>query len=297
MSATWATKYRPTSSEGLVGSALDMYRAFDNIQHAILHSKEAGTGKTTLAHVLANEKGWPIHVFNASSKKTRGIGFVEEELLPLTRMGMREQIILLDEADQLTPEAQSALKGVIENSQGYFILTCNDLSKVSNFLRSRCLDIPFYPIPKADILKRLEYICGAENVACTMSQLEMIADAHPGDLRNCINALQAFSSYQDPLEAVKFLHSLSDNEFNTPAFLKLCFKEKSFDQAYSMILSNTPRVRDTIRFIFNYAVNSDAAVKSKIRVIDAAIDAERDLIDGVDPDITTANFVRILIEG
>ena len=64
-----------------------------------------------------------------------------------------------------------------------------------------------------------------------------------------------------------------------------------------MILSNTPRVRDTIRFIFNYAVNSDAAVKSKIRVIDAAIDAERDLIDGVDPDITTANFVRLLIEG
>ena len=97
MSATWSTKYRPTSSDGLVGSALDMYRAFDNIQHAILHSKEAGTGKTTLAHVLANEKGWPIHVFNASSKKTRGIGFVEEELLPLTRMGMREQIILLDE--------------------------------------------------------------------------------------------------------------------------------------------------------------------------------------------------------
>ena len=171
------------------------------------------------------------------------------------------------------------------------------MSKVSNFLRSRCLDIPFYPIPKADILKRLEYICGAENVVCTVSQLEMIADAHPGDLRNCINALQAFSSYQDPLDAVKFLHSLSDNEFNTPVFLKLCFKEKSFDQAYSMILSNTPRVRDTIRFIFNYAVNSDAAVKSKIRVIDAAIDAERDLIDGVDPDITTANFVRLLIEG
>ena len=198
MSATWATKYRPTSSDGLVGSALDMYRAFDNIQHAILHSKEAGTGKTTLAHVLANEKGWPIHVFNASSKKTRGIGFVEEELLPLTRMGMKEQIILLDEADQLTPEAQSALKGVIENSQGYFILTCNDLSKVSKWLRSRCLDIPFYPIPKADILKRLEYICGAEHVVCTVSQLEMIADAHPGDLRNCINALQAFSSYQDP---------------------------------------------------------------------------------------------------
>ena len=83
MNATWATKYRPNTPDELVGSARDMYHAFDNIQHAIIHSREAGTGKTTFAHVLAKERGWPIHVFNASSKKTRGIAFVEEELLPL----------------------------------------------------------------------------------------------------------------------------------------------------------------------------------------------------------------------
>jgi DNA polymerase III delta prime subunit len=191
MNATWATKYRPDTPDELVGSARDIYHAFDNIQHAIIHSREAGTGKTTFAHVVAKERGWPIHVFNASSKKTRGIAFVEEELLPLTRMGMNEQIILLDEADQLTMEAQSALKGVIENSQGYFILTCNDLSKISPWLRSRCLDIPFYPVPKQDIIDRLAVICGSESVNITMSQLALIADAHPGDLRNCINALQA----------------------------------------------------------------------------------------------------------
>ena len=295
MNATWATKYRPDTPDELVGSARDIYHAFDNIQHAIIHSREAGTGKTTFAHVVAKERGWPIHVFNASSKKTRGIAFVEEELLPLTRMGMNEQIILLDEADQLTMEAQSALKGVIENSQGYFILTCNDLSKIRPWLRSRCLDIPFYPVPKQDIVDRLAVICGSESVNITMSQLGLIADAHPGDLRNCINALQAFASFDREIDAVSFLHSLNETGFNTTLFLKLCFKEKDFDAANGMLEGQKPR--EVVRQIFRFAVNGDAAVKSKMRVIDAAITAERDIIDGVDPDIALSNFVLLLIEG
>jgi len=295
MNATWATKYRPDTSDELVGSARDMYAAFDNIHHAIIHSREAGTGKTTFAHVVAKERGWPIHVFNASSKKTRGIAFVEEELLPLTRMGVKEQIILLDEADQLTMEAQSALKGVIENSQGYFILTSNDLSKVSPWLRSRCLDIPFYPVPRQDIIDRLAVICGSEGVNITMSQLGLIADAHPGDLRNCINALQAFASFERDADAVSFLHSLNETGFNTTLFLKLCFKEKDFDAANGMLEGHKPR--EVVRQIFRFAINGDAAVKSKMRVIDAAVTAERDIIDGVDPEIALSNFVLILIEG
>ena len=59
MNATWATKYRPDTHDELVGSARDMYAAFDNIQHAIVHSREAGTGKTTFAHVIAKERGGP----------------------------------------------------------------------------------------------------------------------------------------------------------------------------------------------------------------------------------------------
>ena len=110
-------------------------------------SAEPGTGKTTLAHIIANTLGWQLHKFNASSKKTRGIEFIEEYIIPMSRIGQWETIFFLDEADRLTPQAQDALKGVIEDAQGYFILTCNDISKVSPWLQSRCQVRTFEPIP------------------------------------------------------------------------------------------------------------------------------------------------------
>ena len=157
------------------------------------------------------------------------------------------------------------------------------------------MDIPFYPVPRQDIIDRLAVICGSEGVNITMSQLGLIADAHPGDLRNCINALQAFASFEKDADAVSFLHSLNETGFNTTLFLKLCFKEKDFDAANGMLEGQKPR--EVVRQIFRFAINGDAAVKSKMRVIDAAVTAERDIIDGVDPDIALSNFVLILIEG
>ena len=170
----WANKYRPATFEECVGGIKHCDWLINEMQHVLLYSRGAGTGKTTLAYVLANQLGYQLHIFNASSKKTRGIGFVEEELIPLTRSGNYKQIILLDEADQLTPEAQGALKGVIENAQGYFILTCNDISKVSQWIQSRCLKMSIDPLKEDAMMGRLEYICGAENVGITETQLRQI---------------------------------------------------------------------------------------------------------------------------
>ena len=72
----WANKYRPTTFNEMVANDYSLGLN----QHILLHSRHAGVGKTTYAHVLANEMGYPLHVFNASSKKTRGIAFVEEEI-------------------------------------------------------------------------------------------------------------------------------------------------------------------------------------------------------------------------
>jgi len=273
----WANKYRPMTFNQMVGGARSLAHLKENMQHLLLYSRGAGTGKTTLAHVLANELDCPLHVFNASSKKTRGIAFVEQELIPLTRAGIRNQIILLDEADQLTHEAQSALKGVIENADGYFILTCNDISKVSAWIQSRCLKIEFLPIAKEPMMERLEYIC----------------DAHEGDLRNAINALQAFASFDDPIKATQFINSLTVQDFDSKLFLKLCVAEKDLTNASSMLSSRD--TREIVRAVFDYAVSSTASQTAKLQVVDAAITAERDVLNGVDEDIIKANFVRMLI--
>jgi len=289
----WANKYRPGTFEECIGGIKHLNHLAESMQHLLLHSRGAGTGKTTLAYVLASELGYQLHIFNASSKKTRGIGFVEEELIPLTRSGNYKQIILLDEADQLTPEAQGALKGVIENAQGFFILTCNDDSKVTQWIKSRCLNIEIMP-PQIDaMMGRLEYICGAENVGITETQLRQICKANLGDMRNAINALQAYASFNEPIGASQFVRSLGDLDFDSISFLKLCFKDNDFSSSYTMLKGED--TRSVVRAIFTDAVDGEASTKNKLRVIDAAITAERDIIDGVDEFIVKANFVRMMV--
>ena len=286
---TWATKYRPTTFDEMVAN--NEFSSSD--QHLLLHSKAAGVGKTTYAHVLANYTHRQLHIFNASSKNTRGIAFVEEELLPMTRSGNYNQYILLDEADQLTPEAQGALKGVIENAQGYFILTCNNIEKVSPYLRSRCKLIEFRPIEIDEMFKRLQHIVVAENVVITDAHLRMICEAHSGDLRNAINALQAYDSLGEE-KGKAFVHSLTVKEFDSKFLLTLCFREKDFTNAIKLFGKND--VKQTIRSVFDYAIESDASSNGKMTVIDAAITAERDLMSGIDEDIVKGNFLRMLIQ-
>lgn len=286
---TWATKYRPTTFDEMVANN----NFSSSRQHLLLHSKAAGVGKTTYAHVLAKHWDYTIHVFNASSKKTRGIAFVEEELLPLTRSGNYHQYILLDEADQLTPEAQGALKGVIENAQGLFILTCNNIEKVSPYLRSRCRTLEFRPIEIDEMFKRLQYISISECVSITDGELRMICEAHNGDLRNAINALQAYDSLGEE-KGKAFVHSLTVKEFDSKFLLTLCFREKDFTNAIKLFGKND--VKQTIRSVFDYAIQSDASSNGKMTVIDAAITAERDLMSGIDEDIVKGNFLRMLIQ-
>lgn len=286
---TWATKYRPTTFDEMVANN----NFSSSRQHLLLHSKAAGVGKTTYAHVLAKHWDYTIHVFNASSKKTRGIAFVEEELLPLTRSGNYHQYILLDEADQLTPEAQGALKGVIENAQGLFILTCNNIEKVSPYLRSRCRTLEFRPIEIDEMFKRLQYISISECVSITDGELRMICEAHNGDLRNAINALQAYDSLGEE-KGKAFVHSLTVKEFDSKFLLTLCFREKDFTNAIKLFGKND--VKQTIRSVFDYAIESDASSNGKMTVIDAAITAERDLMSGIDEDIVKGNFLRMLIQ-
>ena len=139
---------------------------------------------------MANALGYTIHKYNASSKRQRGIEFVEDELAPMSRLGQFETIFFLDEADQPTPAAQSALKGVIEDAQGFFILTCNDLSKVSPWLQSRCQVRTFEPLDDYTIAQRLVEVCIMEGLNMPAEDVMKIAKANQGDLRNAINTAQ-----------------------------------------------------------------------------------------------------------
>ena len=286
--------YRPQWQElaGMdeIKTHLHPYTAFD-MPHLLLSSPQPGTGKTTFAYALADRLDVPIHLFNASSKRTRGIEFIEEDVAPLARCG-REMVILLDEADQLTPAAQSALKGVIENAQGYFILTCNDLSKISEWLKSRCFVCNFKPISEEDMMERLSVIAGKEGVKVTSPQMRMIIEAHNGDLRNAIGALQVYASMNDE-QAERFLLSLSGNGVPTQEFLYHAFTDSDFDYCLKILAPHSPRI--SVKEIFKFGMESKGQTNNKLKLLDAAVTAERDFLLGVDENIALANFVRMCI--
>jgi len=298
MREIWWEKHRPSSADGVIGQEVIMSEISAILsgeapmQNYIFHSKEAGTGKTTVARLIADTLGYTLHQFNASSKRQRGIEFVEEDISPMSRTGQNETIFLLDEADRITPHAQDALKGVIEDSNAYFILTVNDLSKVTPYLKSRCQVRTFEPIDDDLALARLANIASQEGAEVTETDLRSIVTRHTGDLRNAIGALQTLA-HLPPEQREAFTLSLQVDEVDAEQFLRLTMLEKSLDEAVCLL---TGRPRDAIRSVFRYAVSNPARQAAKMQVIEAAIEAERDLIEGVDESMVLHNFTRMLCE-
>lgn len=299
MNPIWFAKHRPKAFSEVVGqkTIVAELQTIANrdapMSHFLFHSYEAGTGKTTCAHLLAKHLGYTLHIFNASSKKTRGIEFVEEDIIPLASSGMWETIILLDEADRLTIQAQDALKGVIENATCYFILTCNDLSKVSPWLQSRCQLRDFTPISAEDMTERLIRIAAQEGLHLPKTHLHSIVQAHRGDLRNAIGCLQAYATLPD-LDRERFVLGLTDADFSEKSFLRMCVKAQGLEDAVQMIVSMP--MRAVIKQVLDYAVSSSASSEAKMKVIEASIVSERDILMGVDETVVRWNYCRMLCE-
>ncbi len=300
MSAVWFAKHRPTKFAHMVGQptiVAEMYGIISYespMNHFLFHSPEPGTGKTTAAHILARELGYELHIFNASSKKTRGIEFIEEDVIPLARSGRWETIILLDEADRLTIQAQDALKGVIDSNTCYFILTCNDLTKVSPWLQSRCQVRHFNPIDDKAMNEALIRVSVAEGLTVGGIHMNSIIKRHAGDLRNAIGCLQAYSTFKTEIEREQFILSLGDTDLNAKSLLRMCVKVQGLSEAVAMI--DSMPMRTVIKQVLDYAVSSSASSEAKMKVIEASIISERDILMGVDETVVRWNYCRILCE-
>ena len=297
MREVWATKHRPIDlgefegQEHLLPEFNTILSGDASMQHYIFYSPEPGTGKTTLAHILADGLDYEMHRYNASSKRQRGIEFIEEEVSPMTRLGQYETIYFLDEADQLTSAAQSALKGVIEDAQGFFILTCNDLSKISPWLKSRCQVRTFQPLDDAEMFVRLHQVDAREGFRSPTVDLDSIINANKGDLRNAINSLQAYHSIPEA-DREAFLLGLGQPAVDAHTILNLCLKEQQVEEAVKLMGSSN--LRQTIDAVFRYGIDSPAKAASKMKLVQAATQAHRDLISGVEAHYVVWDFCRRL---
>ncbi len=216
MSSTgmWVEKYRPTklseivNQTEIIGSLEALIANSGDMPH-LLFSGSAGVGKTTTAICISrqilgeNVKEYTLEL-NASDE--RGIGMVREKVKKFSRFaGMADapfKLIILDEADEMTNDAQTALRRIIEDTAKYcrFILIANNISKIIEPLQSRCATFKFTTISEKDVIGRLGEIAKQEKVKTDQKGLKAVYDYSEGDLRHAINLMQATASIGDITE-------------------------------------------------------------------------------------------------
>ena len=192
----WVEKYRPQTLEGYVGNEVIKNKISDylnqgSIQNLLLHGV-AGTGKTTLAKLIANNINCDLLYINASDE--RGIDTIREKIIPFaSSLGFGDvKIVILDEADYITPQAQATLRNTMESFSGNtcFILTCNYLERIISPLQSRCQTLEIKPPSKQDVAWRCVDICKEEKVDIDNIALKTIVNAYYPDIRKTINTIQ-----------------------------------------------------------------------------------------------------------
>ena len=192
----WVEKYRPSNLDTYIGNEhlkdkVSAYLESGDLPHLLLFGK-AGTGKTTLAKILVNNIECDYLYINASDENNVDTVRTKVKNFAST-MGFKDyKVIILDECDYITPNAQAALRNLMETFSKHcrFILTCNFVERIIDPIQSRCQSFQIVPPSKKEVAKHTHDILLKENVMSDMNDLKVLIDSGYPDIRRVINAAQ-----------------------------------------------------------------------------------------------------------
>ena len=226
----WIEKYRPRTLDEVVNQreSVDGIRALlknpGTMPH-LMFSGPPGTGKSTMALCIARQlmgDNFRRLVLELNASDERGIGVVRERIKGFSQViqtapsGVQYGLVILDECDEMTRDAQTALRRIMETSSrtSRFILICNYQSGIIEPIQSRCSIFRFRQLEKKDAIAYLKTICKAEDVSADQDALERVFDLSEGDLRRAINSLQlaATSSKTGKLDLAHLNKTAPDDE-------------------------------------------------------------------------------------
>lgn len=281
----WAEKYRPKLLKEVINQnhVVKHLKAFvkdKNIPN-LLFAGRAGTGKTTCALCIARElygKIWKSSVLELNASDERGIDVIRHKVKDFARMqsigGVPFKIIILDEADALTRDAQQALRRTMENFTNTcrFILICNYSSKIIDPIQSRCSLFRFKSLSENDIEEYIKNVLKGEGLKITADATDAIIDISTGDLRKVSNILQASAIVtKDITEKIIFDVTSRAKPDDVERMLKFALAgdfKKARKSLHELILKQGLAGEDIIKEIHKQVYSLDITEGDKIKLVD-----------------------------
>ena len=309
----WAEKYRPKRLEAMVDqkSIVERLKSFvksRNVPHCIF-AGPPGTGKTTAALCLARDlygESYREHLMELNASDERGINVVRETVKTFARSRsigeIPFKILILDEADNMTSDAQQALRRTMERytETCRFIMCANYSGKIIEPIQSRCAPFRFTFLPREEHDNYIKHIASSENVQLLPEGAEAIFEVCGGDLRKGINTLQAAASMNKPVDA-KLVYSITGRA-NPSDVQKMLTTAIDGDflgarkQLRDMIQKYGVAGVDIIRQIHTEIFKAEIPEPWKIKLADIVGEIDYRLVEGSDEEVQLSALLARLVE-
>lgn len=241
----WTEKYRPSTLSEVRGNNTardeleEWAETWEDHRKAVIVHGSPGIGKTSAAHALAADMGWPVMELNASdNRKADVIERIAGEAAKsgtLTGGGSGRRLVVLDEADNFHGNADyggsSEVTRVVKEANQPVVLVANEFYDMSQSLRNACETIEFRDVSKRSIVPVLRDICRREGIEFDEEALEKIAESTSGDLRSAVNDLQAVADEGEMLTVEDVVTGDRDTTEGIFDFLDALIKEEDAEGA------------------------------------------------------------------
>ena len=253
----WVEKYRPTTLDTYIGnehlkSKVKVYLESGDLPHLLLFGK-AGTGKTTLAKLLVNNINCDYLYINASDENS--VDVVREKVKNFaSTMGFQDmKVIILDECDYITPNAQAALRNLMETFSKHcrFILTCNFVERIIDPIQSRCQSFQIIPPDRKQVAVHMSNILQSESITSDNKDIVTLVNGGYPDIRRVINSAQR-QVVDNKLVIDEVMITQNDYKLSLLEILKTQDKKNSFKNIRQLIAdSKVTDFSDLFRLLFD----------------------------------------------